>query len=207
MFTRFSHLRDCDQPVSVLVERRQVLDLLERHGLGNELDFNFFALLKHALGSRGRARVHIDGHPLVWHLLEQLVYGGHKAAEKECWVIQVDENETVRRVLADRAADRVDGGLFQERLVAPEAKPLFEERNEIGAAHQQALWVVAHWLGRTRHRCYGVLLLLHVRSISVHLVVADGGGFSQRRMADLALFCHKTVRSALKWRHVGAAEG
>ena len=84
---------------SVLVKRYEMLDLLEGHGLCNEVHLNFAALLEHALGAGGGAGVHVDLH--VGGLLKQAVDRSHKAAQKQSRVIQVNEDETVSRILAD----------------------------------------------------------------------------------------------------------
>ena len=111
-----------------------MLDLLHGHRLGDERDFDLFALLEHAFRAGRGTGVDINSH--IRRFLQESVYACHEAAQQESRVIQVDKDEAIGGLLADRTSDRINCGLFQEGFIAFKSKSFLEQRNQIGAADE-----------------------------------------------------------------------
>ena len=171
-----------------------MLYFLGSHWLSYERDLDFLALFEHPFRAGRGSRVHI--HPHILRLFQKSIDGSHEAAEQECRIIQVDKDKAIRSLLADRACDRVDGRLFEERLVAFKAETFLKERHQVRTTDEQALWISNGNWGWSRRRInrrfffnYGFLsrrfwLCRHISNIFVHLIYRNGCGFTQRWMAD-----------------------
>ena len=157
---------------SVFVERNEVFDLFDCHGLGNELDLDFTTFLEHSLGAGGGTGVNFDSD--VRGLFQLAVDRRHEPAQQEGWVVQVNKDETVRRVFADGTSDRVNGGFLQEGLIALEAEALLEQRHQVRATDEEALGEIADGpRGLLDDIMVDLLLLIDDSKIVVHLVVGN----------------------------------
>ena len=176
-----------------------MLNFLKRHGLRNELHPYFSALLEHALRVGRRTRVNVDLN--VGRLREQLLDGGHEPTQEQGRVIQVDEYEPVRHVLADCAPNSIDCRLFEEGFITTEAQAFFKEWHQVGAAHQQTLGAIANPLGWLLGLSHPVGCSLNFSHIPMHLVDGYLRRFPQRRVARLLKRRLGLLLRFLLWRH------